>query len=48
VTVWGLHDGVSWLNWLLEPGLAPLLFDEDPQPKPSYFAVRDALATGRP
>lgn len=48
VTVWGLHDGVSWLNTLLKPGMAPLLFDEDLRRKPSYYAVRDALAQGRP
>ena len=48
ITFWGLHDGVSWLNWLMEPGLSPLLFDENLEPKPAYFAVRDALAAGRP
>ncbi len=48
VTVWGLSDDRSWLNWLLEPGLEPLLFDAEMQPKPSYFAVLDALIEGRP
>lgn len=48
VTVWGLHDGVSWLNTLLKPGMAPLLFDAKLERKPSYYAVRDALAEGRP
>lgn len=48
VTVWGLHDGVSWLNGLLGPGKIPLLFDESLEPKESYFRVRDALLEGRP
>lgn len=47
VTVWGLDDEQSWLNWLLGPGLAPLLFDAELQPKPSYYAVRDVLIAGR-
>jgi len=48
ITVWGLDDEQSWLNWMLGPGTAPLLFDGDLQPKPSYYAVRDALIAGRP
>ena len=48
VTFWGLDDEVSWLNWLLGPNLDPLLFNASLQPKPGYFAVRDALLVGRP
>lgn len=48
VTFWGLHDGMSWLNWYLDPGLDPLLFNETLRPKPAYSAVLDALAAGRP
>jgi hypothetical protein len=48
VTWWGLHDGISWLNWLLGPDLVPLLFDSSLAPKPAYFAVRDAFERGRP
>jgi hypothetical protein len=29
-------------------GIEETLFDENQQPKPSYFAVRDALVAGRP
>lgn len=47
VTFWGLDDEVSWLNWFLAPNLDPLLFDALLQPKPAYFAVRDALLAGR-
>jgi endo-1,4-beta-xylanase len=48
VTVWGLDDGQSWLNWLLGPDMSPLLYDENLQPKPSYHSVRDTLLAGRP
>ncbi len=48
ITFWGLDDEVSWLNWFLAPNLAPLLFDASLQPKPAYFAVRDALLVGHP
>lgn len=47
VTFWGLDDEVSWLNRFLAPDLDPLLFDASLQPKPAYFAVRDALLEGR-
>jgi endo-1,4-beta-xylanase len=40
---WGLHDGITWLDSFLSPGLSPLLFDESLAAKPSYFAARDAL-----
>jgi endo-1,4-beta-xylanase len=47
VTFWGLSDDISWLNWFLAPDLDPLLFDASLQPKPAYFAVREALLGGR-
>jgi endo-1,4-beta-xylanase len=48
VTVWGIEDGSTWLDrtfpWdLIAPNL-PLLFDADLDPKPAYFATRDAIA----
>lgn len=45
--VWGVSDVDTWLNWGFEPGTEPLLFDDQFQPKPSYFAVRDAFLAGR-
>lgn len=47
ITWWGVDDSVSWLNWFLAPGLAPLLFDESLAPKPAYFAAKDRLLRGR-
>lgn len=46
VTVWGLTDGFTWLDSLVGEGSAPLLFDEDYQPKPAYVAVAETLAAG--
>lgn len=46
--VWGVSDVPSWYENDLYPGLDPLLFGADFQPKPSYRALRDALALGRP
>ncbi len=43
ITWWGVNDGASWLNWFLAPGLAPLLFDDALEPKPAYFAAKEAL-----
>ncbi len=49
VTLWGVHDGESWLDHFppfdqAAPN-APLLFDTALQPKPAYAAVRDAVRT---
>jgi endo-1,4-beta-xylanase len=43
VTVWGLHDGRSWLRtWPIDrPHEAPLFFDDDLQAKPAYWGVVD-------
>lgn len=41
VTFWGVHDGLSWLNFLSEferPDY-PLLFDRDCRPKPAFYAL---------
>ena len=48
VTTWGIDDSGTWLDRLppfdaLAPH-EPLLFDASLEPKPAYFAVRDALA----
>jgi endo-1,4-beta-xylanase len=48
---WGISDSISWLtcneDWCVEKNnsAAPLMFDFDNNPKPAYFAVRDALLT---
>lgn len=45
VTLWGTHDGTSWLNnWpVFRRTNHPLLWDRDFKPKPALDAVRDAL-----
>jgi len=40
ISVWGFTDKHLY-TWL--PGAKPCLFDENYNPKPAYFAVRDAL-----
>ena len=41
VTLWGLHDGMSWKNGYPIPNRTnyPLLFNRDLTPKPAYNAV---------
>ncbi|WP_245529018.1 endo-1,4-beta-xylanase [Beutenbergia cavernae] len=43
VTLWGLHDGRSWLRtWPIErPHEAPLAFDDRLQAKPAYWGIVD-------
>ena len=42
-TTWGLTDRYSWIpGWTGNPD-APLLFDQDYQPKPAYFALIELL-----
>ncbi len=44
VTLWGTHDGASWLNGFPVPGRTdhPLLFDRQGRAKAAYYAVREA------
>lgn len=45
--VWGVSDRFSWLrqaSFVNNPTVKPLLFDENYQSKPAYFAVKEALA----
>jgi endo-1,4-beta-xylanase len=46
VTVWNLHDGASWIPGTFPGTGAAHLYNDNLQPKPAYFAVRDALAGG--
>ncbi len=41
VTLWGLHDGMSWKNGYPVPGRTnyPLLYDRQKHPKPAFDAV---------
>jgi len=46
---WGVSDKFTWLRdgnlgFFNNPTVEPLLFDEDYQPKPAYYAVLDTLA----
>jgi alpha-N-arabinofuranosidase len=49
VTLWGPHDGNSWLNNFPIRGRTdhPLLFDRQHQPKPAFFAVQRAAQAAR-
>lgn len=44
VTLWGVHDGDSWLNNFPIRGRTeyPLLFDRDGRAKPAFFAIAQA------
>lgn len=50
VTVWGLHDGMSWKNDYPIPGRIdyPLLFDRNKNPKPAFEAVLKVPQQKRP
>ncbi|MDQ2087714.1 endo-1,4-beta-xylanase [Herbivorax sp. ANBcel31] len=42
VTIWGVYDGQSWLNYFFqERDDAPLLFDRDLQAKHAYWGIVD-------
>jgi len=49
VTLWGPHDGNSWLNNFPVRGRTdyPLLFDREQKPKPAFFAVQRAAQAAR-
>ena len=49
VTLWGVHDGMSWKNNYPIPGRTnyPLLFDRSLRPKPAFKAVVEAGAGSR-
>ncbi len=52
VTLWGVHDAMSWKNDRPVPGRTnyPLLFDRKRQPKPAFWSVLRVpqQATGKP
>jgi endo-1,4-beta-xylanase len=44
VTLWGMSDGMSWLNyWPGQRRNYPLLFDRESRPKPAFHSVAAAL-----
>ncbi|MBN2021146.1 MAG: endo-1,4-beta-xylanase [Sedimentisphaerales bacterium] len=47
VTLWGVYDGTSWLNYWPVRGRTsyPLLFDRKYQPKPAFFTVMKTAQT---
>jgi endo-1,4-beta-xylanase len=49
VTLWGVHDGMSWKNGYPVPGRTnyPLLFDRAYRPKPAFDAVLRVPAAPR-
>jgi endo-1,4-beta-xylanase len=50
VTLWGTHDGDSWLDNFPVRGRTdyPLLFDRQGRPKPAFFAVQRAAGAAVP
>jgi endo-1,4-beta-xylanase len=50
VTLWGTHDGDSWLNNFPVRGRTdyPLLFDRQGRPKPAFFAIQRAAGAAVP
>lgn len=43
VTIWGKTDGQSWVSWGF-----PVIFDENFQPKPAFFALLETLGNAPP
>src|SRR5918911_2606598 len=50
VTFWGTYDAVSWLNFFPIRGRTdyPLLFNRQGEPKPAFFAIRQAAEAAAP
>jgi endo-1,4-beta-xylanase len=46
VTVWGVHDAQSWVDSTFPEFDAPLLWNDNFQPKPAFNAVLDQLGGG--
>jgi len=47
VTTWGISDAFSWIEAFFGVAGVPLPFDGDFQPKPAWFAIREALLASR-
>ena len=47
IVIWGVEDQPTFWFGLPYEDPAPLLFDQDFEPKPAYFAVRELLLAGR-
>jgi endo-1,4-beta-xylanase len=45
LVTWGLTDAYSWIPGFTGKPDAPLLFDEEFQPKPAYYALIDVLSS---
>jgi endo-1,4-beta-xylanase len=43
ISVWGVGDADSWIRWSMGEYDRPLLFDDNYEPKPAYWAVVAAL-----
>ena len=50
VTLWGPHDGDSWLNNFPIRGRTdyPLLFSRQGRPKPAFYAIQRAAGAAVP
>lgn len=48
VTVWGIHDGQSWVDSTFPEYDSPLLWDDNFNPKPAFNAVLQALGGSNP
>jgi endo-1,4-beta-xylanase len=46
-TVWGFTDKYSWVPGVFEGEGSATPFDENFQPKPAYFTIRDTFTLAR-